>query len=342
MSVKKLSRSALNDWVEAVIQKRGVVGVQAKGDRFAYDRLCSAADLRLDYDVTILPPKKFFLPPQETLMTFNEEGAYQPVSDAEPFVLFGVHPYDVVAISQMDKVFTEGQYDTHYMERREGATIVACDVQTPSENVFAGCMDTAVVQEGFDVLLTLVGDEYVVDARTAKGEELLGLAGDAPDADAACLKGRERVWQEATSLLSKHSLKCKPDELPELLGGAYEHPVWEERAGKCYSCGSCVMVCPTCYCFDVQDDTNWDLKSGSRVRSWDGCQQPDFATVAGAHNFRKSREERYRHRFYRKGKYQWDRMRQIACVGCGRCTSACTTNIANPVEVYNALLEENR
>ena len=29
----------------------------------------------------------------------------------------------------------------------------------------------------------------------------------------------------------------------------------------------------------------------------------------------------------------------IACVGCGRCITACTTKIANPVEVYNELME---
>ena len=31
---------------------------------------------------------------------------------------------------------------------------------------------------------------------------------------------------------------------------------------------------------------------------------------------------------------------EIACVGCGRCVTACTAKIANPVEVYNKLVEE--
>ena len=33
----------------------------------------------------------------------------------------------------------------------KNATIVACDVQNPSDNVFAGCMGTATVREGFDI-----------------------------------------------------------------------------------------------------------------------------------------------------------------------------------------------
>ena len=67
----------------------------------------------------------------------------------------------------------------------------------------------------------------------------------------------------------------------------------------------------------------------------------DFATVAGNLNFRKDRSARFRHRYYRKGKYVPAKIGgQIACVGCGRCITACVANIANPVEVFNRLAEE--
>ena len=63
------------------------------------------------------------------------------------------------------------------------------------------------------------------------------------------------------------------------------------------------MVCPTCYCFNVQDNFNWDLKSGQRQRIWDGCLLDGFTKVAGEHEFRANRADRFRHRLYRKGKY---------------------------------------
>ena len=67
----------------------------------------------------------------------------------------------------------------------------------------------------------------------------------------------------------------------------------------------------------------------------------NFATVAGDHNFRSKRESRFRHRLYRKGKYVPQKIGgQIACVGCGRCITACVANIANPVEVYHRLMEQ--
>ena len=66
-----------------------------------------------------------------------------------------------------------------------------------------------------------------------------------------------------------------------------------------------------------------------------------FAEVAGGHNFRKDKAARYRHRYYRKGRYLPPKLGgQIACVGCGRCITACVAKIANPVEIFNGLTED--
>ena len=340
MRTVKLSQQALDQWVAGLIRAQTVIGVQAKDDRYEFAPLSRASDLRLDYDVTILPPKMFFQPAREPLLAFDGAAGFETLLSDEPFVLLGVHPYDLAAILQMDTLFAADNDDIHYRSRREKAVIVACDVQTASPNGFAGCMNTATVSQGFDVLLTRVADVYVAEAGTAAGAALMADIAKAPEADAVSLARREQVWQDNRKLLRKHDLRVPLEELPALLERSYDHPVWEEKARRCFSCGSCNLVCPTCYCFDVQDEVGWDLKRGVRCRTWDGCLLKDFATVAGAHNFRKSRAERYRHRYYRKGKYMPDKIGQIACVGCGRCISACVSKIANPVEVYNRLQED--
>jgi len=340
MSLRKIDDAALNSWVDGLVAAGKVIGIQAQDDRFAFGELTSASQLRLDYDVALTSPGKQYLqPPKEVLLRF--EGArYESVLEQEPFVLFGVHPYDVVAIRQMDKIFALDESDVHYLARREAATIVACDVQTPSENVFAGCMGTAVVNDGFDVLLTRIGDAYMVEARTAKGEALTCALADAPEPAGADMAARLGVWEENRRLLRKHQLAIPPSDLPFVLDRGPDHPVWQEKAELCFSCGSCNTVCPTCYCFDVQDDVHWDLNSGERTRQWDGCLLEKFARVAGGHNFRPERHERYRHRYYRKGKYVPEKIGECACVGCGRCITACVAKIANPVEVFNRLLED--
>jgi ferredoxin len=340
MSVKMIGRQAMNDWVAKLIEQRRIFAPQAKGERFAYDLLRSPEDLRLDHDVTILPPRKYLMPPAEPLVQFTRAGQFKAVDDDEPLVLFGVHPYDVAAIAQMDRYFTQDHPDSHYLARRKNVTIVACDVQNASENVFAACMGTATATEGADLLLTRVGEVYVAEAKTAAGEALLALAGELPEADAVSLGRREQAWQDAQKLLRRQNLKCRPQDLPALLARKYDHPVWQQKSEQCFSCGSCVMVCPSCFCFDVQDDVEWNLEGGTRKRIWDSCMLSEFALVAGGHNFRKQRSDRYRHRFYRKGKYLCERCGFVACVGCGRCVAACTSGIANPVELYNTLLEE--
>ena len=58
MSVSTVTKEQFTSFVSALIDSdQKVVGVQAKGDKFAFGDLTEAGDLRLDYDVTILPPK---------------------------------------------------------------------------------------------------------------------------------------------------------------------------------------------------------------------------------------------------------------------------------------------
>jgi ferredoxin len=342
MRTRKIGKDAFDRFVDKLLTGQKVIGVQAKGDRFDFAELESANQLRLDYDVTLQPPKEFFLPPTETLLTYEVGSSYQSVFDETKFVLIGVHPYDMEALNQLDRLFSQDNYDCHYMRRRHNATIIACDVVTPSKNVFAASMGTATVKEGFDVLLTDIGDAYLAEIGSEKGDELMAKADGVVEPISKDIEKREKVWAENQQRLNKHKLNCNYSYLPTLLEGAYNHPVWEEKARTCFSCGSCNHVCPTCYCFNVQDDVSWGFIAGKRTRCWDGCLLDGFTRVAGDHEFRKKRADRFRHRLYRKAKYVPEKIgsKLPACVGCGRCVGACLPDIANPVKVYNRLVED--
>jgi len=340
MSKKKIDTKTLDSWVNGLIAQQKVIGVQAKGDRFTFAPLINAEDLRLDYDVTILPPKTYLQPPKETMSSFKIGEGYKSVIDKESFILLGVHPYDMVAIKQMDEIFSQHNRDIHYMSRRDNATIIVVDVDKVSSDVFAGYMGTAYIEDGCDILLTKIGDVFIVDAGTEKGEALMASISNEPEAGESWLEQRRMVWEYNKQRLRRHELKAPSSKWPQLLEDAYENPLWTERAKLCFSCGSCILVCPTCYCFDVYDDVNWDLTSGERIRTWDGCMLTNFATIAENLNFRKEASARFRHRYYRKGAYVPAKIGgQIACVGCGRCINACTAKIANPVEVFNLLAD---
>jgi sulfhydrogenase subunit beta (sulfur reductase) len=81
-------------------------------------------------------------------------------------------------------------------------------------------------------------------------------------------------------------------DLPNILELERESEVWEELGKKCLTCGSCSMVCPTCYCFNIYDKVSLDGNSGERFRQWDTCLSKDYTLVAGGHVFRKNRAER--------------------------------------------------
>lgn len=49
--------------------------------------------------------------------------------------------------------------------------------------------------------------------------------------------------------------------------------------------------------------------------------------MAGGHNPRPTRKERFRNRFLHKLQQFPERYGKIACVGCGRCISKCPVNV---------------
>ena len=99
-----------------------------------------------------------------------------------------------------------------------------------------------------------------------------------------------------------------------------------------------------CHCFNVEDSWNIDQQSGQRTRYWDSCMTEDFAKISSAdgqsENFRNTTGERMRHRIMRKMVYLNDRLGSQACVGCGRCSIACTADIADPVNIVRRIMEE--
>jgi len=320
-----------------------VIGPKRKDGKYAFGKLADASELCLDYDITLYPPKMYLLPPKETLIRFElgKETKVEPVIEDKPITLFGIHPYDIKAIELLDAAFFATNPDINYLSRREKTTIIGVDCLNPNPNAFCASLGTATTDTSFDLMLTDIGTNYVVAIGTSKGEELLKKYAVTREASQAELAQRDAERQKALAKY-KVTLNVPPEELPKLLDKSWDSPVFKEKSEKCLSCGSCVMVCPTCFCFDVQDDVALNLKQGERYRQWDGCMLVDFALVAGGANFRRDKESRFRHRMYRKGKYLWERLGKLGCVGCGRCASACLAEIASPAETLNMLKEQSK
>ncbi|MGB9915367.1 MAG: 4Fe-4S dicluster domain-containing protein [Candidatus Bathyarchaeales archaeon] len=347
MKMRIISKEDFANFVEALIKDKtlNVIGVKAKGDKFAFGPLESASELRLNYDVTILPPKKYFFPQRETLVTYDLAKGFAAKSptEAKPMVIIGVHPYDIVALLHMDEIFRETKSDPYYFEKRQASIIIGVNIQKMSKWCFAPAMGCAVIDYGYDLMLTDLGNRYAINIGSQKGEQLLDKY--AKNVKPALARDIQLVGQKKREVMemSQQKFDFPPELIPELLSKSYEKSgFWEKHAEKCLACGSCVLVCPTCYCFDVKDQADLSLEYGERIRTWDGCLLEDFAKIASGENFRPTRPTRYRHRYFKKGKYLFDRFGFISCVGCGRCSSNCLPDIANPVKLFNDMYNELR
>jgi len=337
--IKIIAKKNFNSFVNNLIKgEHEVIGVKTKGERFVFDLLEDAGKLRLNYDVTILPPKKYFLPQCENLMNFNLEKSFDvEESDVgKPRIIIGIHPYDIIALEQMDKVYLDSQKDDFYKKRRDNTIIIGVDVQKVSDRSFAASMKTNVTETGFDLMLTDLGNKYAVTIGSKKGESLLEKHAEVRVAKNADIKKIHKVRVTIASQYKK-KVKVNKEKWSSYLVANYDHAMWGEKSDKCLECSSCTMVCPTCFCYDVKDEVSLNLKDGRRIRTWDSCLLRDFTKIGSGEVFRGDVRERFRHRFYRKGNYLPERYGFVACVGCGRCGIACLPDIADPCDVMNDL-----
>ncbi len=284
--------------------------------------------------------KKFLFPPHVTLWRAVKENGrvtvQAPSAQTPRFAFLGVRACELAAIGIQDKIFMGGDYvDPIYRARREGVFIVAVNCTRAGNTCFCASMNTGPEVKGeFDILLTELGDEFLAEVGSERGGSLLVQI---PHRAASSEDEREatRLLEATRNQMVRH---MQTEGLKDILLKAWEHPHWEEVAKRCLACANCTLVCPTCFCFNVEEVTDLSGKNIERVRVWDSCFNLEFTYTAGRPE-RFSIAARYRQWLTHKLAGWQEQFGMIGCVGCGRCITWCPVGIDITQEVA-ALMDD--
>jgi len=333
MADKVIKKTELSNFMDQLMEKHRVYAPVRQQDMINFQEISSADQVDLRFTNTKLSPKSILLPQSEAMFAFqvhrtSEQAGILHEIETEDFprVIFGIRPCDARAFQLLDLNFdTPSLRDPWWVRRRQITTLVGLGCNTPCPTCFCPSVGSGpFATEGLDLLLIDLDKELVIQVITEKGQRLLN--GMNVEAEASVVK------KEALSALqesSLHSIKSVvPTEglnLPDT-NALFNAEFWEELQFACINCGVCTFVCPTCWCFDIQDEVF--KGNGLRLRNWDSCMFPLFTLHGSGHNPRSQKVQRVRQRFMHKLKYFPDKYHKgVACVGCGRCIQQCPVNI---------------
>jgi sulfhydrogenase subunit beta (sulfur reductase) len=283
---------------------------------------------------TRLSPKSIIYPQSQVMFEYGLDETREDhhilrevETNDSPRAVIGIRPCDARAFSLVRLNFDTPQYqDPYWLKAYEATTLVGLACEAPCRSCFcttAGCGPYH--DQDLDVLLIDNGDQYWAKVMSAKGEAFVQTAGWNRNVDekaAAKEIDAKKQAAEAKICTAVQTDRLRETETTEL----YNAPFWEDVSFSCINCGTCTYVCPTCWCFDIQDENRGDR--GVRMRNWDSCMFPLFTQHGSGHNPRNTKLHRVRQRFMHKLKYYVDKYDAgIQCVGCGRCVRLCPVNI---------------
>ncbi|MCB9641251.1 MAG: 4Fe-4S dicluster domain-containing protein [Myxococcales bacterium] len=356
----RLDASSLQTLFEN-LKARGydLLGPQRKDQAIVYDTLESVEDLpqgwtdeqeaghyklkRRDDDAYfgyVVGPrswKRVFLPPRKRLWTATQKDGQLSLEEeplpSQPIALIGVRSCEIHAIAIQDRVLLEGPHpDPYYAAMRAQSFIVAVNCTQSAATCFCTSMDTGPgATFGFDLAMTEIMEPehiFVLEAGSPKGRELLADMDleNATDLQQAHAKaGIEQARQQIKRELPQDGLK-------DLLYQSFEHTHWDDIASRCLSCANCTMVCPTCFCTEMEDVTDLTGDHAERWQRWDSCFHESFTHVHGG-SVRQSTRSRYRQWLTHKLASWLDQFGTTGCVGCGRCITWCPAGIDLTAEV---------
>ncbi len=338
MKPKVLTEKQIKEFLASLVRRSHVLAPTLRDGVPTFEWLRDPCDFqRVRGGIPLVSPKKGLLPRSEVLFYYRAGKARDTIATPpppQPQVLFGLHPCDLQAIRVLDTVFEAPPHpDEPYLSRRKVTSIVGwgCPPEESAPQAFFEQLGiSSMDNSNCDLFLSPIGaDRLVLETLTDKGKALakeLPSVSNATEGDLRSLrKLRKAAGERVTQTYSSEDFFAAVER-------QFDSPIWDRIGETCAACGACAFLCPTCHCFDIQDENLGT--TGRRIRLWDTCQFEQFTRHASGHNPRTEKPKRSRQRIYHKFEYGRKNFGMSFCVGCGRCVLACPMhgNLADILE----------
>ena len=294
-----------------------------KGDKTDFKRINSVDEISMNHIQTIQSAKTIAFPRTEKLFSYTIQKGDVSLQDYDPnaipeTVVFGIHPCDAAAFKPLSGIFNWDTKDLPFNERMKRTTLIGVSCTQCDEYCFCTSVNGNPGNiEGSDILLTPINKEgYLVEIVTEKGVALV-------EKHSSFFEAAPEVKKE--DFLADVPVCFSLDGLQERVSNMFENDVWKKQSERCLGCGACAFVCPTCACFDIQEESKGS--TGNRLRCWDSCGFSLFTLHASGHNPREVQSQRWRQRLLHKFSYMPERLDVRGCTGCGRCSRACPVDM---------------
>ncbi len=269
-----------------------------------------------DFDNYLFPVlREAVMPTPEPV--FNIED-YSPIFHTYgKLTFFGVRPCDATSLAYTDSFYLERMFrDRHYEQRRKNILVLTVACTKPCQYSFCRTMDAGpFAKRGFDIQFYPAGNAWYAEAGSDKGKELLK---EFPDADVEEVNAWKEKVLERFPLYDRSKLRFPISG--ELRG---------YLADRCFSCGGCIWLCPSCTCYNERTPAGLNVV----IREQDACLLSGYHRLAKGASLRPTMNEMMGFRYECK-------LGIGNCTGCGRCSLTCIGHAA--MEAYLERVLENR
>lgn len=314
-------------FVSYLIKNYQVFGPQEIGGQIFIKKVTNAKKVVLDQRLPFYSFKKFFLPKKEILFEYQGENLWNGIRQGvkrkgvKKYALLGVNILDLKAVLLYNSVF---ENDPYYQARRQNILIIGHSfAPEPDDNIFEEKYEADILEHlGFDIFLATNSKQLTANSRfqvftgSQEGQEVLEKFG---------YKNYQHI--QFSGPISEEGPEKRMEILRSKLKNHHNPQIWQELGKICIECGKCSIVCPTCFCFRVDDCPYLEKGTGERQRSWDSCFYQEFSEVAGGAKFLKNTAERIHFWYYHKFARIPDEYNFMGCVGCRRCAKVCPVGI---------------